>query len=284
LGAFVDNINREFRFIGTSASGCGTATVGLSLAAARGLGARAGNFFGKWYFLPDFLAHSLELANSAASDFWDLAGSGHGVHDDSGLLDLLIDHDGPGECLFDGAHLDLLLELLVFNLSYNGLELRLLFICVLVLDGEWLLFNFRLLRTTAVCLSLAAAARVGVREHLFEMGQLLRGIFHYLPLAPRVEEVPGEEPGELIALFGGADKVGSIDNVDSIGLASTTGTLLFNSTGKSTWFRDGNLFLRLGNHLNNALLEGNRSAERGPSTFAASVDRSDLAHDIITSA
>jgi hypothetical protein len=158
LGAFVDNINREFRFIGTSASGCGTATVGLSLAAARGLGARAGNFFGKWYFLPDFLAHSLELANSAASDFWDLAGSGHGVHDNSGLLDLLIDHDGPGECLFDGAHLDLLLELLVFNLSYNGLELRLLFICVLVLDGEWLLFNFRLRRTSAVLLSRTAAS------------------------------------------------------------------------------------------------------------------------------
>jgi hypothetical protein len=79
------------------------------------------------------------------------------VHDNSGLLNLLIDHDGSGECLFDGAHLDLLLELLVFNLSHNGLELRLLFICVLVLNGERHLFNFRLWIASAVLLSRTAA-------------------------------------------------------------------------------------------------------------------------------
>ena len=155
--ALVDNLNIEFRFDRASASGSGTATAGLARAAARGGSARAGNFFGKWDFLPDFLAHGLELANSAASDFWDLTGSGHGVHDNSGLLNLLIDHDGSGECLFDGAHLDLLLELLVFNLSHNGLELRLLFICVLVLNGERLLFNFRLWIASAVLLSRTAA-------------------------------------------------------------------------------------------------------------------------------
>jgi len=284
LATLVDDLNFEFRFGGTSASGCGTATVGLALASARGLGARAANLFGKWDLLSDFLAHSLHLVNGSLSDFGDLAGSGHGVHDNSGLLNLLIDHDGSGESLFDGSHLDLLLELLVFNLSDNGLELGLLFICVLVLNGEGLLFNFNLFGAGAVLLSLAAAARVGVREHLSEMGQLLCGVVHYLPLAPRVEEVPGEEPGELVAFIGRADKVSSIDNVFSGGLAGTTGTLGFHGTGKSTWFCLNLDRLRYGNSLDAALLESDRSAQRRPGTFAASVDRSDLAHDIVTSA
>ena len=158
MATLVDDLNFEFRFGGTSASGCGTATVGLARASARGLGARAANLFGKWDLLSDFLAHSLHLVNGSLSDFGDLAGSGHGVHDNSGLLNLLIDHDGSGESLFDGSHLDLLLELLVFNLSDNGLELGLLFICVLVLNGEGLLFNFNLWCASAVLLSRTAAS------------------------------------------------------------------------------------------------------------------------------
>jgi len=282
LIAFVDNLNFEFRFNGASASGSGTATAGLTSAAAAGGSARAANFLGKWHFLPDFFAHGLELVNSALSNFGDLTGSGHGVHDNSGLLDLLIDHDGLGECFFDGAHLNLSLELLVFDLSHNGLELRLLFVCVLVLDGEGLFFNFRL--ACAVRFSLAAAASVCVREHLFEMGQFLRRVVDNLPLAPRVEEVPGEEPGELIAVLGRPDQVSGIDNVLSIGLASTTTALLFDCAGKSTWFASGELHLGDDYFRNVALLESDGAAQRRPRTVAASVDRSDLAHDIVTSA
>ena len=156
LIAFVDDFDFEFRFNSATASRRSATAVALSGTSAGLSGARADNVLGERDLLPDFLAHSLELADSAGSNFWDLTGAGHGVHNDSGLFDLLVNHDGLGEVLFDGAHLDLLLELLVFDLSHNGLELGLLFVCVLVLDGEG--FLFRLGCAFALRLSLASAS------------------------------------------------------------------------------------------------------------------------------
>lgn len=116
LCALVDNLDSELRLGGASANGSGTAAAGLARAAARAGSARAcSNFFGKRDFLPDLLAGGLELTNGTLSDLWDLTSPGHSVHDDSGLFDCLVDHNGLCENFFNGAHLNLLLELLVVN-------------------------------------------------------------------------------------------------------------------------------------------------------------------------
>lgn len=115
LFALVNNLDCELRLDGASASGSGTAAAALALAAAIFLSARADNFFGNRDFLPDLLAGGLELTNGTGPDLWDLTSPGHSVHDDSGLFDCLVDHDGLGENFFNRAHLNLLLELLVTN-------------------------------------------------------------------------------------------------------------------------------------------------------------------------
>lgn len=158
LFALVDNLDCELRLDGASASGGGTAAAGLALATTRFLSARADNFFGDRDFLPDLLAGGLELTNGTGPDLWDLTSPGHSVHDNSGLFDCFVDHDGLGENFFNRAHLNLLLELLVFNFGQHSLELRLLFVSVLVLNWERLLFNFW--RTSAVLFSRTAAALV----------------------------------------------------------------------------------------------------------------------------
>ena len=156
LFALVDNLDSELRLGGASASGGSTAAAGLTSATARLGSARADKFFGNRDFLPDLLAGGLELTNGTAPDLWDLTSPGHSVHDNSGLFNCFVDHDGLGENFFNRAHLNLLLELLVFNFGQHSLELRLLFVCVLVLNGERLLFNFW--RTSAVLLSATAAS------------------------------------------------------------------------------------------------------------------------------
>lgn len=193
LFALIDNLDCELRLDGASASGGGTAAAGLASATAIFLSARADNFFGDRDFLPDLLAGSLELANGTGPDLWDLTSPGHSVHDDSWLFDCFVDHDSLGENFFNRAHLNLLLELLVFNFGQHSLELRLLFVGVLMLNGERLLFNFRFAST--VRLPCAAATGICSREHLLEVGEFFRSVVYNLPFAPRVKEVPGEEPG-----------------------------------------------------------------------------------------
>jgi len=81
------------------------------------------------------------------------------VHDGSWLINALLDHDSLGERFLNWAHLDLLLHFGVFDFINNSLELRLLFVGVLVLDCLRLVLNFDYLWcTTAVCLAGATAS------------------------------------------------------------------------------------------------------------------------------
>lgn len=150
LVAFVDN--------------CGCEVGSFRTARARGVSglvARAvhGSFNGD--ILANLLAVSLELHDSALFDLGNLAGPGHHVHDSSWLLNDLVFHNLLGVDLLNGSHLDLLFHFGVLDLVDNSLELRLLLVGVLVLDGLRLIgywHNLLLGRTGAVGLSRTATA------------------------------------------------------------------------------------------------------------------------------
>lgn len=126
------------------------------------------------------MASGLELHNSAAPDFWDLASSGQSVHNGPGLFDNLVDHDSLGEDLLDRAHLDFGLHVSVFHFSKHSLELGLLLVCVLVLNGLGLIGDFFFLWcTTAIGLSLAATgSTLWFVEVLGEVGKVRCGFVY----------------------------------------------------------------------------------------------------------
>jgi len=113
-----------------------------------------------WHFLADLLANSLELHDSALFDLRDLTSPGHHVHDSPWLINGLLDHDSLDVRLLNWAHFNLLFHFCVLDFINNSLELRLLFVGVLVLDCLRCICNFLyfLGGATAVCLAGATAS------------------------------------------------------------------------------------------------------------------------------
>jgi len=258
-----------------------------------GFVARAVNGGFDGYILGDFLAVSLELHDSALFDLGNLTASGHHVHDSTDFLNSLVLHNRLGVDHFDWAHLDLLFHFGVLDLVDNGLELRLLFVGVLVLDGLRFVGDCHNLlgRTGAVSLSRTATAAgrssagALLIEDLVEVGELRSGLVHDLLFAPRVEVILGEEPVEFISIISGLDQVSGIDDFlsggDSAGAISTG---FFHVAGKTARFFRSFLYGHGLGSGGNALLEVDRLAHGREGGLTASVYGSHLAHDIVTCA
>lgn len=144
-----------------------------------------------WHFLADLLANSLELHDSAVFDLRDLTSPGHHVHDSPWLINALLDHDSLGERFLNWAHFNLLLHFRVLDFINNSLELRLLFVGVLVLDALWFVGNGLHFLRCACAVGLASAgtassssSRTRLIEDLVEIGERLSSLAHNLLLAP----------------------------------------------------------------------------------------------------
>jgi hypothetical protein len=84
------------------------------------------------------------------------------VHDSPWLFNDFIDHNLLGEGLLYWSHLDLLFHFSVLDFVDHGLELWLLLVGVLVLDGLWLIrYCFNLGGASAVGLALASTGSRG---------------------------------------------------------------------------------------------------------------------------
>ena len=126
------------------------------------------------------------MHNSSLFDLWDLTLSGQIVHHCPGLFNYLVDHDCLGEGLLDGAHLDFSLKFSVFHFAKHSLELRLLLVGVLVLNGLGLVRDVFLCRGSgAWCLSfLSAGHESWPVEDLLEVGKIGCGFVYDLFPAP----------------------------------------------------------------------------------------------------
>ena len=111
------------------------------------------------------------------SNLWDLTASLQSVHHCSGLFNDLVDHDCLGESFLDRAHLDFRLHISVFHFGEHSLELGLLLVGVLVLNGLGLIWDcFLYLGLCAWCLSFVTAGHESWPvEDLLEIGKISGG-------------------------------------------------------------------------------------------------------------